>query len=147
MGYASCAHACKRTISVFPGTFIIRTFYNSVNAFSSAIIFVIVCASRTADKHLHRVPRTFRARKASWQPAIRWFSKPDFMFLKTLCRPAYIARVCYCLDELRVRLTDQSKMATITGDRANYLVDADFSGKEGPGPRVNNYGSVVGDFF
>ena len=47
---------------------------------------------------------------------------------KTLCRPAYIARVCYCFDELRVRLTDQSKMAAITGDTENSLVEADFSG-------------------
>ena len=67
--------------------------------------------------------------------------------MKTLCRLAYIARVCYCFDELRVRLTDQSKMVAITGDTANRLVEADFSGQEGPGLRVNNYGSVVSDFF
>ena len=95
MGYASCAHACKRTRahackSVFQGTFIIRTFHNSVNVFSFTIIFVIVCALSTADRHLHRdpakkrpgscftkVPCTFRARKASCQPTIRLFSKSD----------------------------------------------------------------------
>ena len=34
--------------------------------------------------------------------------------------------------------SDQSKMAVITGDTANSLVEADFSGQVGPGPRVNN---------
>ena len=38
-------------------------------------------------------------------------------------------------------------MVAITGDTANSLVEADFSGQEGPGLRVNNYGSVVSDFF
>ena len=37
-------------------------------------------------------------------------------------------------------------MAAITGDTGYSLVEADFSGQEGPGPRVNNYGSVVSEF-
>ena len=38
-------------------------------------------------------------------------------------------------------------MAANTGNTANSLVEANFSGQEGPGPQVNNYGSVVSEFF
>ena len=38
-------------------------------------------------------------------------------------------------------------MAAITGEIANSLVEADFSGQEGPGPWINNYGSVVTEYF
>ena len=37
-------------------------------------------------------------------------------------------------------------MVAVTGDTANSLVEADFLGQEGSGPRVNNYGSVVSEF-
>ena len=38
-------------------------------------------------------------------------------------------------------------MAATSREMASSLVEADFSGQEGPGPLVNNYGSVVSDFF
>ena len=38
-------------------------------------------------------------------------------------------------------------MAAIIGETANSLVEADFSGQEGPGPRVSNYGGVVTGYF